>query len=112
LSLRWYGLLIALAVLVGLLLATRLGKARAAQGSVAIMVLTYVSIVVAVLLRAVTPWALLGLLTVPLTVQAVRTALRHYAESPRRAPANAATIQIHLLTGLLLCLAYLVERLV
>jgi hypothetical protein len=53
-----------------------------------------------------------GLLTVPLTFGAVRTALRHYAESPKLAPANAATIQIHLLTGLLLCLAYLVERLV
>ncbi len=93
-------------------LVARLGKARAAQGYVAIMALTYAAIVVAVLLRAVTPWALLGLLTVPLTIQAVRTALRHYAESPKLAPANAATIQIHLLTGLLLCLAYIVERLV
>jgi len=35
---------------------------------------------------------------------------RYYSDSPRLRPAQALTILNHLLTGLLLCLAYLLGR--
>jgi len=93
-------------------LVVRLGKQRAAWGYAAIMAATYLCILSAVLARSVTPWELLGLLTIPLAWKAVQTALVHYDDSQRLVPANAGTIQVHMLTGLLLIIGYIIERLV
>ena len=92
-------------------LVVRLGKRLASQGYAALMLAVYLSLLLGVLLDGVTPWALLGLLTVPLAFKAVRVALAHYDDSQQLVPANAGTIQVHLLTGLLMIVGYLLQGL-
>ena len=92
-------------------LVVRLGKRLAAQGYAALMLAVYLSLLLGVLLDGVTPWALLGLLTVPLAFKAVQVALAHYDDSQQLVPANAGTIQVHLLTGLLMIVGYLLQGL-
>jgi 1,4-dihydroxy-2-naphthoate octaprenyltransferase len=92
-------------------LVVRLGKRLAAQGYAALMLAVYLSLLLGVLLDGVTPWALLGLLTVPLAFKAVKVALAHYGDSQKLVPANATTIQVHMLTGLLMIVGYLLQGL-
>jgi 1,4-dihydroxy-2-naphthoate octaprenyltransferase len=89
----------------------RVGRARAVKGYAWLLGLTYALILAGVLLGKVTPWALLGLLTAPIAWKGLRVAMRFYDDYLKLAPANAATIMAHLLTGVLLCLGYLVQRL-
>ncbi|MFN3763221.1 MAG: 1,4-dihydroxy-2-naphthoate octaprenyltransferase [Anaerolineae bacterium] len=90
-------------------LVVRLGRRRAAVAYGVMLALTYISILAGILLDGVTPFALVGLLTVPLAVQAYRIARVHYDHPRELTPANALTIRIHLLTGLLLGLGYLLQ---
>lgn len=90
-------------------LVVRLGKRLAAQGYAVLMFAVYLSLLLGVLLDGVTPWALLGLLTVPLAFKAVRVALVHYDDSQQLVPANAGTIQVHMLTGLLMIVGYVIQ---
>jgi 1,4-dihydroxy-2-naphthoate octaprenyltransferase len=93
-------------------LVVRLGRQKAVVGYGLIMAAVYVSIILGVLAAGVTPFALLGLLTVPLAWRAWQVARVKY-DSPRElAPANAGTIQAHLYTGLLLTLGYVIQALV
>ncbi|MDW8068957.1 MAG: 1,4-dihydroxy-2-naphthoate octaprenyltransferase [Anaerolineae bacterium] len=87
-------------------LVVRLGRRRAAVAYGIMLALTYLSILVGVLLNMITPFALIGLLTVPLAVRAYRIARVHYDHPRELTPANALTIRIHLLTGLLLGAGY------
>ncbi|HEY76383.1 MAG TPA: 1,4-dihydroxy-2-naphthoate octaprenyltransferase [Thermoflexia bacterium] len=93
-------------------LVVRLGRKRAATAYGVFLLLTYLSIVVGVLFAGVTPFALLGLLTVPLAWKAYQVARVHYDHPKELVPANALTIRTHLLTGLLLALAYLIQGVV
>jgi 1,4-dihydroxy-2-naphthoate octaprenyltransferase len=93
-------------------LVVRLGRRRAATVYGVLLGLTYLSIVAGVLLAGVTPFALIGLLTAPLAVKAYRIAREHYDHPRELTPANALTIRIHLLTGLLLALGYVAQGIV
>ncbi|MHA1734782.1 MAG: 1,4-dihydroxy-2-naphthoate octaprenyltransferase [Candidatus Thorarchaeota archaeon] len=84
----------------------RLGRRRASRLFAVLMASVYVSIIFAVLLGAVSRYALLGLVTMPLAFVAVRTALGSYDQPLRMVPANVGTIMTHLLTGLFLTAAY------
>jgi len=90
-------------------LVVRLGKRLGAQGYAAVMVAVYLSLLLGVFLNSVTPWALLGLPTAWLAYKAIRVALAHYDDSQQLVPANAGTIQIHMLTGLLMTVGYMIE---
>jgi 1,4-dihydroxy-2-naphthoate octaprenyltransferase len=90
----------------------RVGRARAVKGYAWLMGLTYALMLAGVLVGRVTPWALFGLLTAPIAWKGLRAAMRFYDDYLKLAPANAATIITHLLTGVLLCLGYLLQRLV
>jgi len=90
----------------------RLGRRRAAIGYVLLMIGTYGSLVLGVALAGVSPFALLGLLSVPLAWRACQIALAHYDDLPALVGANAATIKNHLSTGLLMTLGYVMARLV
>ena len=92
-------------------LVVRLGKRLAAQGYALLMIAVYLSLLLGVLLDGVTPWALIGLLTVPLAFKAVQVALAHYDDSQQLVPANAGTIQVHMFTGLLVIVGYLLQGL-
>jgi 1,4-dihydroxy-2-naphthoate octaprenyltransferase len=90
----------------------RLGRRRAAIGYGLLMIATYSSLILGVLFAGVSPFALLGLLTVPLAWQAYRVAMANYDNLPALVPANAATIRNHLFTGLLMSLGYGIQLIV
>ena len=90
-------------------LVARIGRRRAARVYGLLLAAVYLSLVGGILFGGVTPFALLGLLTVPLALRAYRVARVHYDQPRELVPANGLTIQIHLLTGLLLSLGYVVE---
>jgi 1,4-dihydroxy-2-naphthoate octaprenyltransferase len=92
-------------------LVVRLGKARARYGYYAILVLTYLSVVFAVVVQILPPWALLSLGGAVIALRAARTLHLHYDENEALVPAQAATIQAHLITGLLLSLGLLLAGL-
>jgi 1,4-dihydroxy-2-naphthoate octaprenyltransferase len=93
-------------------LVVRLGRERAASGYAVLLAATYGSICLGILSRILSPFTLLGLLTLPLAWKAVKITRLHYDDPLKLTPANADTILIHLLTGLLLSLGYLLERFV
>lgn len=87
----------------------RLGRERASVGYGLLMLATYTALVLGVVLDGVTPFALLGLATVPLAWRAYRIARTHYDDLPALTPANANTIKAHLFTGLLMALGYALQ---
>jgi 1,4-dihydroxy-2-naphthoate octaprenyltransferase len=91
-------------------LVVRLGRARAAWGYLFLILLTYVSIFLAALFRVTSPFTLVALATLPVGVRAVQVARAHYDDHLRLVPANAATVFIHLVTGLLLSAGYLLDK--
>jgi 1,4-dihydroxy-2-naphthoate octaprenyltransferase len=91
-------------------LVVRLGRRKAAVGYLALLVATYAVIVFAVLLGITSPFTLIALATLPVAIRAVGVARAHYDEYLKLVPANAATVFIHLLTGLLLSAGYLLDK--
>jgi len=91
-------------------LVVRLGRKRAALGYLLLMVTTYAVIVLAALLRITSPFTLIALATLPVAVRAIGVARAHYDEYLKLVPANAATVFLHLLTGLLLSAGYLLDK--
>lgn len=91
-------------------LVVRLGRRKAALGYLVLMAATYTVIVLAVLLRITSPFTLVALATLPVAIRAIGVARAHYDEYLQLVPANAATVFIHLLTGLLLSAGYLLDR--
>jgi 1,4-dihydroxy-2-naphthoate octaprenyltransferase len=91
-------------------LVVRLGRRKAALGYLALLVATYTVIVLAALLRITSPFTLIALATLPVAIRAIGVARAHYDEYLQLVPANAATIFIHLLTGLLLSAGYLLDK--
>ncbi|MHA1771542.1 MAG: 1,4-dihydroxy-2-naphthoate octaprenyltransferase [Candidatus Thorarchaeota archaeon] len=85
----------------------RLGRPRAAKGFALLMAVTYLVMLVVVYLHLVHEYLLLGLITLPLAILAVRVALTHSEEPMRMIPANAGTIMTHLFTGLFMTTGYI-----
>jgi 1,4-dihydroxy-2-naphthoate octaprenyltransferase len=90
----------------------RLGRRRSATLYGLALAAVYLALAAGVLFGVVTPFALLGLLTLPLALKAYRVARVHYDHPKELTPANAATIQIHLLTGVLITLGYVVQGII
>jgi 1,4-dihydroxy-2-naphthoate octaprenyltransferase len=93
-------------------LVVRFGKEKAVNGYYLLVAGVYASIVVAVIAGffipsaySLTPLALLSLATLPLAVRSATILKRHYNDSSQVLPAQAITIQVHLITGILLCAA-------
>jgi 1,4-dihydroxy-2-naphthoate octaprenyltransferase len=78
----------------------RLGRRRAVPAYLALVLAAPLSLAAGVLLGWLPQEALLGLVGVLPLPGMIRTALRHYDDPAALAPANAATIASHLLTGL------------
>jgi 1,4-dihydroxy-2-naphthoate octaprenyltransferase len=90
-------------------LVVRMGRRHAATVYGLLLAAVYLSLATGVLFGGVTPFALLGFLTVPRALKAYRVARVHYDHPRELVPANATTIQVHLLTGLLVMLGYIVQ---
>ena len=73
------------------------------------MSLVYIGLVTMAFLDLIRLEALLGLATLPLGALGIVTALRHYDESSKLAPANWSTIVNQLFTGLFLTLGYILH---
>lgn len=89
-----------------------LGRQRAVWGYVVLLVAAFGFVLVGGSTRLFPATTLLALLALPLAYRAVRGIIRHYGDTTQLIPTNAATIQLHLLTGLLLCLSYVISGLV
>jgi 1,4-dihydroxy-2-naphthoate octaprenyltransferase len=87
----------------------RLGRRRSASVYGLSLAAVYLSLAAGVLFGGVTPFVLLGVLTLPVAVKAYRVACVHYDHPKELVPANAATIQIHLWTGILIALGYVAQ---
>ncbi len=87
-----------------------LGRQRAVWGYVALLVATYVVVVVGASLGFFPYTLLLVLLTVPLAYKSVRGAVQFHSNTPKLIPTSAATIQLYLANALLLCVSYGIAR--
>jgi 1,4-dihydroxy-2-naphthoate octaprenyltransferase len=90
-------------------LIVRWGKQKAVRGYIVFIVATYILILAGVAARAITPWALLGLVTLPISMKAIMVVRANYNKTKELAPANAMTIVVHLLTGLLLIGGFIIS---
>ena len=90
----------------------RLGKEKAVWGYLTLTLAAYLSILIPVITHAVPAYCLLGLVTLPLAVRAMNVAILNYSDSKKLAPANAATILIHALTGILVAVGFILARIV
>jgi len=88
----------------------RLGRRRASYVYVGMLAAAELSLIFGLLTGLLPLPAAAVLITVPLAIFAAKTALQRYDDLPRLIPANAATIPLHLLTGLLLTLGVVVDR--
>lgn len=87
----------------------RLGKKKALKIYKLLFILAYAFFpLISIILRN---WSwLLGFSTVPLALQAVKTAQIYYNDIPRLIKANARTVQVYLLTGVIMVIAALMSR--
>ena len=92
-------------------LIVRLGRKRAVVGYIIILGIAYLSIIIATLTRTISPYAALGLLSLPLAIKGIRHAVLHYEHPFDLIPANVSTIMAHLITGALIIAGYFLERL-
>lgn len=86
----------------------RIGKRAGIRVYAALYAGAYASLALLALLQ-LNPYWLLGLLTVPLAVQSVRTASRHLDDMPTFLAANARTVQIYQLVGATMIVAALLQ---
>lgn len=87
----------------------RLGRAAASRVYVGIMTLAYLLLLAAVSTEMLPPLSLLALLTLPLTARGINVALRQYDHPRELAPANAATIGVHLAFAVLMSLGIVMD---
>lgn len=90
-------------------LIVRLGKKKAADAYGLLMLSAYAAILLGIFLSLMPTLTLLSFITVPLAIKSVYVARRNYDNSMKLVPANAGTVLVHLFTGLLLCLAYVIS---
>lgn len=88
----------------------RLGRQKASLFYAVIMLLTYLSIILGVVFNITPMFTLLGLLTLPICVKAIKTARSFFDDPFKLTPANATTVQLHILTGVLMTLGYLLDH--
>jgi 1,4-dihydroxy-2-naphthoate octaprenyltransferase len=92
-------------------LVVRLPINAAIDGYLALIGATYAVIALGVALRVLPLATLIALFTIPLAWSAIKVLRQNYAFPYRLIPANANTIFVHLLTGLLLFYGYVVAGL-
>lgn len=85
-----------------------LGKARAVKLVPVLFLLAYASVVFGVVFGIMPAWTLLALATVPVAMHVTVIALGNYDCPPKYIPAQAGTILVHSITGMLLTAGYLI----
>jgi 1,4-dihydroxy-2-naphthoate octaprenyltransferase len=88
-----------------------LGRNKAAVFYTAVAVAVYIWIITWVAARVMPVWALLALLTLPLTIKAINSAI-HHSDTAKFMPGMAANVMNVLLTQLLLGIGYILGHVV
>jgi 1,4-dihydroxy-2-naphthoate octaprenyltransferase len=91
-------------------LVARMGKRKAIGSFKAILLLTYLVVVLGVLLNLLPLLSLIALLTIPIALGATKRATEYVTKNRPLILANAGMVKIHLAAGLLLCLAFVASR--
>ena len=73
------------------------------------LIIAYGILIIAALANALSPFVLLGLISLPFAVKSLAVMGRHLNNSLAMAPANLAMIKVHSLTGVAMIIAYLIE---
>lgn len=87
-----------------------LGKERAAKIYCFSLGLVYLWVIGGVIFKVFPPATLIIFLTIPLALRAARVLMKNFDKIYELLPANAATIQLHLCIGLLLCIGYIIDK--
>lgn len=90
-------------------LVVRMGREKAVIPYIFIMLLGYVVVLASSIFGKLPLSTLISFATIPLGVKAVQFAKKYHSSPLKLVPANAMTIQSHLLTGLLLASAFIVK---
>lgn len=90
-------------------LVARLGRKGAVVGYYLLLALTYVFVGVGVVLKMLPVWGIAVFLTIPLAIKAIKVIRANYDNPVGLAPANSATIQLHLFIGLILSATYIIS---
>lgn len=91
-------------------LIVKIGCEKAILGYDIILAFTYLSILVAVVFEVYPLPTLISFLTLPLALKAIFTLHKHAVESKLLIPANAATVQLHSLVGILFIGGYVIQH--
>ncbi|SYZ73612.1 conserved membrane hypothetical protein [Candidatus Zixiibacteriota bacterium] len=78
------------------------GKKNATYGYYFLMIGSYIGVVIPVVAGLLTPYALVALLSFPVALKTLRTFSRNYEKIKEIIPAQAGTIQVHSLMGVLM----------
>lgn len=93
-------------------LVVRMGRQKARIVFASVIILTYLSVIIPVVLGIFPLYLLIFLLTLPLAYKAVSVALRNYNDEKRIIPAQANTIFLTIGFGVLLSLGFIIDKLV
>ena len=83
-----------------------LGKKGAARGYVLLLILTYLTIIIPVVLKLLPTLTLLGLLTIPIAIKASRGVLNYYDQTEKLIPTLGQNIIVVLATPLLISIGF------
>lgn len=86
----------------------KVGKEKGIYVYIGLFTLAHIFVILLALLMK-NPFWLLGLLTIPTSIKAVKVLKKYYNNTQKLMPANAMTTQIYLLNGLLLAVAAFTE---
>jgi len=90
----------------------RLGKTQSSKLYAIMVALVYLSVGVAVLLGIIPATTLLILLSLPIAIKAISVTKEFHLDSQKLVSANASTILLHLLGGVLLSIGYAIDKLI
>ncbi len=91
-------------------LVVKLGKKKAIVGYYILLCATYVSVLLLMIVGYL-PWAcLVTFLTLPVVAKIVLVSSKNFDKIEELSPANAGTIGLHLLVGLLLCAGLVLDK--
>jgi 1,4-dihydroxy-2-naphthoate octaprenyltransferase len=85
----------------------RMGRRNASKGYAIMLSSVYFLTALGVITGTLSKWSLAAFLTLPLAVKAIKIARREYDNPSALTPANALTIQLHLIIGSILTIAHL-----
>jgi 1,4-dihydroxy-2-naphthoate octaprenyltransferase len=88
----------------------RLGKKKAAKVYAGIFILNYLAVIAITIYTSNAIW-LLALLTIPKAIQAVKNCFMNFDNIKNLTQSNAATVQIYILSGILLATSALLDGL-